>query len=59
MLMGSSDSKMQQSEQALKDAILRVAQEGIPPNEVAVLRRLVMLSQLASAKAASLKLPCL
>ena len=42
MMIGFGDSKMEQREQTLEDAILRAAQAGMPPSNVAKLRRLVL-----------------
>ena len=42
MMMGFGDSEMQQREQALEDALLRAALAGMPPGDVAEMRRLVL-----------------
>ena len=42
IMMGFGDSEMEKREQALEDVILRAAQEGMLPSDVAELRRLVL-----------------
>ena len=41
MMMSFSDREIQQREQVLEDAILRLARAGMPPDDLAELRRLV------------------
>ena len=42
LMMGSGDSETEQREQILKDAVWRATQAGMPPSDVAELRRLVL-----------------
>ena len=42
MMMGSGDSEIQPREQALEDAILRVAHAGMPPDDVVEVQHLFL-----------------